>query len=422
MTEWERRIAEAFTSRCFAAAARMSKKGESQNTPISLRLRSAAVFPAFDTASADEKESYLEAAESLERAGLVSLKWEKRGKGERLHTLTCKDTGALFGLLGKKAPALRAQEMQALIYERPADAFLRFVVSRIGRSEPGEAIDADAMRDLIRLLDALPEHPRMTARAFSVALFNDSKRLEQVLALFIPWAQAARRKGIAAPPLESLRRSFPETLIAGKIALEYKERSAGPPLVNSEGLILGLPLASIQALARARALANPPRPAVLTIENKETFYVLSQRLRGGPPTPYDCMVYSGGYPNEAVAALLGVLAASGFAFYHAGDLDPGGILILQRIADIVRTAAPAATPAATPAAEPAAARYPVTPVYMDDAVFDRYLPLARPLDASILQETKKIRADTKAVPSLAALLRRIEETRRGVEQEIIDYR
>jgi hypothetical protein len=35
---------------------------------------------------------------------------------------------------------------------------------------------------------------------------------------------------------------------------------------------------------------------------------------------------------------------------------------------------------------------------------------------------KKIKNETKAIPELAGLLRRIEETGLGVEQEIIDYR
>jgi hypothetical protein len=59
---------------------------------------------------------------------------------------------------------------------------------------------------------------------------------------------------------------------------------------------------------------------------------------------------------------------------------------------------------------------------MDAAVFDRYLPWARPLTKAALRQEEKIRADTRAIPGLAELLRRIAETRLGVEQEIIDYR
>jgi hypothetical protein len=59
---------------------------------------------------------------------------------------------------------------------------------------------------------------------------------------------------------------------------------------------------------------------------------------------------------------------------------------------------------------------------MNAAVFDRYLPWARPLAGAALRQEEKIRADTRAIPGMAELLRRIADTRRGVEQEIIDYR
>jgi hypothetical protein len=56
------------------------------------------------------------------------------------------------------------------------------------------------------------------------------------------------------------------------------------------------------------------------------------------------------------------------------------------------------------------------------AVFDRYLPWSRPLTGTMFRQLKKIREDTKMIPGLADLIRRITETRRGVEQEIVDYR
>ena len=112
--------------------------------------------------------------------------------------------------------------------------------------------------------------------------------------------------------------------------------------------------------------------------------------------------YTGGYPNRAVAALIKVLASSDFLFYHAGDLDPDGILILQNIADL--------------------AEKPVTPVRMDAATFDQYSAWGRTLNKTMLRQSEKIRDETKAACGLAGLLQRIEETGLGVEQEIIDYR
>jgi hypothetical protein len=208
-----------------------------------------------------------------------------------------------------------------------------------------------------------------------------------------------QKQGIPAPDLSFLQRSFPETMISGKIIFEYGNNSR-PPLVNANGLILGFPLQSIREIGNIKTINAKEAPAVLTIENLETFYVLGDPANFGQGI--DVFLYVGGYLNQAAAAMIKILAEAGFCFYHAGDLDPDGILILQNVRDI--------------------AEKPVIPVGMDAAVFDRYLPWARPLAGTMLSQLKKIRDDTKAIPGLAGLMRRIEETSRGVEQEIIDYR
>jgi hypothetical protein len=40
----------------------------------------------------------------------------------------------------------------------------------------------------------------------------------------------------------------------------------------------------------------------------------------------------------------------------------------------------------------------------------------------MLRQLEKIREETRIIPGIADLLRRIEETSLGVEQEIVDYR
>ena len=183
--------------------------------------------------------------------------------------------------------------------------------------------------------------------------------------------------------------------------LEYKQGNK-PPLVNASGIILGLPLESVETIGGIKTIAAKERPSALIIENKETFYALGSPQKCEIALPYDCFLYSGGYSNQAAAALIRLLSASGFCLYHTGDLDPDGILILQNIRDM--------------------AEQPVTPVMMNAAVFDRYLPWARALRKGALRKLRKISDDTRAIPGIAELMRRIEETGCGVEQEIIDYR
>jgi hypothetical protein len=418
MSVWEKRILAAFTRRYFASAGAKAERGE-------IRLRSVSVFPGFDAALPDEKESYLEAAEELERKGVVRLTWEKRKKGQRLLTFTCGDFERLFAQAGAGHPRAEAEEIRRLLAdtvlklkalplpegEARAGAekilgFLDWLSRRFGPREAGQGIDRAAAAGLLRLAQAFFEPEKLetiSTRALSVSLYGDSKRLENLLKLFAPLLSQARGNILPPPDFSFLERSWPETLVAGKLIFEYNAQAEA--LVNSGGGILGFPLENAESLSRVKTLALKTRPAVLTVENKETFYALAgprKHARPGELSRYDCFLYTGGYPNRAAAALIKTLASSGFCFYHAGDLDPDGILILQNVGDI--------------------AGLPVCPVCMDSASFDRYFSWSRPLSKTMLRQMEKIREDTLAVSALEGLARRIRETGRGVEQEIIDYR
>jgi hypothetical protein len=274
--------------------------------------------------------------------------------------------------------------------------------------------------------------------------------LENLLALCTPLVARAHKTNSRQKFLDfsSFERSYPESLISGKIIIEFKNSKT--PMVNAEGHILGLPLESAEEIIAIQPVTERKVKNVLTVENKETFYALgmpqksainenfshydcmrrvhTQELatRGSPwgetegmypetntlpKQPYpdrsaaglvDCFLYTGGYPNRAAAVLIKILASCGFSFYHAGDLDPDGILILQNIQDI--------------------AEKPVIPVRMDPATFDQYRTWGRTLTKPMLRQIEKIREETLAIPCLTALLQRIKETGSGVEQEIIDYR
>ncbi len=405
MTEFEKKICEAFLNRF---------TGEQS----SMRLRAVSVFPEFDSAGHDEKESYLEAAETLEQQGLLKLNWEK--KGERLKTITCLSMEKLFAAAGEKDPKACAAEVRAMIKKRLPNLeqisqsknilFLNYLAEHFSTADVGCGMDLKAAEDFFVLLEFLlkrgfpgsfQEAGNISTRALSIKLFSDSKRLEKILDIAKPILSRARKQGIDAPDFLFLERSFPETLISGKLIFEYRANETGgeeqaPPLVNSTGFILGFPLSSAVKIEKIKTLEPKDAPCVLTVENKETFYALaSSRSR------YDCFLYTGGYVNRAAAAFIKILSASGFCFYHAGDLDPDGILILQNIQEL--------------------AEKPVTPVGMDTKTFDRYLPHARPLGETMLRQSAKIDEKTKAIPGIAELLSRILETGKGVEQEVLEY-
>ncbi|MDR3166940.1 MAG: DUF2220 family protein [Treponema sp.] len=455
LTLWEKRIIDAFIERYPSSAA-----AAPDTAARLLRLRPDRIFPGIDRALPDDKESFLEAAESLEGRGLLNLIWTRHRKGEVLSSLACRDPELLYELAGKPSPktiaekvraaarclALEAGPEEATLFSflaekvTPLDAaggidvtaamdlahLIRFLFNgdkpHRGKPRPGPSPDLDADRGparqenpLKRKIQSMPDNgsrlPGITTRALSTALYGDSKRLEALTALFNPLLARARRQGIVFPDFSFLDRSYPETFIAGKIALDFGENSAPTgagsagkgenagaretPLVNAGGSILGLPLETILKLRRIRPLTG--EATLLTIENKETFFALSEFLPG-----YSCFLYTGGHPNRAVRALVSLLAESGFRFSHAGDLDPDGILILQELSEI--------------------AGKPIRPLRMDAATFDRYLEYGRKLEPSTVKRTALINEETRSIPGMAKLIRRIEERETGVEQEIIDYR
>jgi len=75
MSAWENKILDAFISHYFASdSAQQISEEENRH----LRLRTSILFPNFDNVHHDEKKSYLEAAEALERKGIIKLRWKTK--------------------------------------------------------------------------------------------------------------------------------------------------------------------------------------------------------------------------------------------------------------------------------------------------------------------------------------------------------
>jgi len=430
MTGWERKIINAFISHYFVHA----PAGEDIRNV--LRIRSSVFFPGFDTATPDEKESYLEAAESLERKGIIKLVWEKHRKGQRIKTLSCESFEKIFNEADRPFPKNEAENIRRALSDKATAqknspdalndenaqntiALLEFLSVNFGVREIGQGVDQQTVEELIRFLEFSFERSHVesiTIRALSILLYRDSKRLENLFNLCAPlliriqkklpslWFSALPERSYLRGKLGLLpQREFPETLISGKIVIHFKDSQT--PMANAGAYIMGLPLESAEEISSIQPVVESSRRTVLTIENKETFYALARTQKHHALESfscYDCFLYTGGYPNRAVAALVKTLSASGFSFFHAGDLDPDGILILQNISDL--------------------AEKPVAPLRMDTATFDRYAAWGRSLTKPALRQMERIREKTRAISDLSGLLRRIEETGMGVEQELIDYR
>jgi hypothetical protein len=396
MTAWEERIIRAFAERYPASAA--------ANGGRELRLRTASVFPEIERSRADERESFLEAAESLERDGLVSLVWERRRVGELLSALVLSDPAALFARLGERSPveecflareaAQRAASEAESRGESTGANLFRWIAASLAPTDVAAGIDRstiDKFAKLMRAFLAQDDTLALTPRALSVLLFSDSKEIERLITRTDRLVKKALRADVPVPDLEPLGRRFSDTVVAGKLRFFLND---GSSIDNQTGLELGFPVSSARRIIRIE-----PSGTVLSLENKETFYAFAARLHAGGLPGIDALIYVGGHVSPAVAAIFSAFAGSGFRLLHAGDLDPDGILILQELCRISgRT---------------------VEPHLMNVETFDRYLPYARELEDSILTRVAMIDDETRALPGIDALLARILATGRGVEQEII---
>jgi hypothetical protein len=401
MTEWEGRILGIFSARYPASAAARGGKR--------LRLRREAIFPGFDEAKPDDRDTFLDAAERLERAGILELSWERHRKGESLEAATLADSTALYAAIGERAPddecaKARDEAGRAAV----SNDFLRWLSGNLTPVDVENGLNARTVASLAKLLGSVEQSAEerrgdtLPPRALSVALFSDSKEIERLLSVSARAIRRACDAGVAVPDLDRFRRHFPETLVAGKILFLLCD---GARLDNSCGLILGIPLPTAKEIAAVSVtgLSQEPRRTsrILGIENKETFHALAARLESGTLLEYDALVYVGGHVNPAVALVFSAFARSGFDLFHSGDLDPDGVLILQELAD--------------------AAGRPVAPVCMDAETFDRYFRYGRNLENTMHERATLIRDDTRSLPGIEALIERILATGKGIEQEILPF-
>lgn len=415
-------MTEAANSICKELAERFPASAASDGG-LAMRLSVAKSFPCWVSAAPDVKESFLEAAEELQRLGIVGLSWKRFRGGDELSAIKLLNPRGLYTLLGlvyppdELAAACDAARDAASALE-DSESFLAsrtFLLWASENMKPGDTQSSrdgaispvglpSAVSDLGRLLAVLPAHTRngllsgTTARALSIRLFADSKRLERILELLAPLCARAKKAGLVMPDLSVLQRNYPQTLVSGRLEFVL---ATGERIANEAGTVVGFTLSGASSMSVIAALARKAAesgPRLLTVENLETFYALSEsQLDRG----FDAVMYSGGHPNRVVQLLAAAFARSGFSIVHAGDLDPDGILIVQELSD--------------------AASVPVVPLRMDAATFDEYCEHGRQLDDQSIRRLDLVRSDTLAISGIADLVQRMRTTGKGVEQEIISY-
>ena len=299
---WKQKILDAFIERYFASAP------ETEEDSRTLRLRSTQFFPDFETAHPNEKESYLEAAESLQQKGLVKLRWEKWDRGERLKTINCENFEMLFAIAGKPFPKTEAEQVRAMLDAKAASLrqtlavaggetasadiasnareqilyFLEYFARHFGPREIGQGIDLQKMEEYVRFLEfSLDPSPleHITIRALSILLYGDSKHLENLVGicqpllirslkasslLAHPQETASATDSPALPdenhrspspkPLKIPERSYPMATIAGKFIITFNNTETST--VNADGFIYSFSLESVEEIATIKLVSG----------------------------------------------------------------------------------------------------------------------------------------------------------------------
>ncbi len=362
------------------------------------------VFPRMKI-DVETKELFLDAVVELERRGLVSVKWQRFREGSEVDALYLEDAERLFELVGRASPETVREEMLAVLHDESWSAASRseigaairdHLTAALEERHPVAARDAGELRDLARLFSIGADEAGLTPiRALSVRVFGDSKRLEDLLPLADRLSRGAC--GVAVSGELGLARAYPEASLALRGAVVFGdggERRRWECVAEA----VTLPAQTIERIAALEYSRSSP--AVLSVENKETFFSLVARLgvRPGALPPEICaLTYGGGHPHPAYINLLALCAAGGATLYHFGDLDPDGLLILSELETALRT--------------------PVHPWRMDAATYEAYLPFGYDPPPSRLE---LLAASRERLPvALHPLAELILARRKGVEQEVI---
>ncbi|MBI3243075.1 MAG: DUF2399 domain-containing protein [Chloroflexi bacterium] len=339
----------------------------------------------------------------LEEAGIVRLAWQPGETGHLLAAVTLipEQADSVFNLLKRTPLATRRARLGEILLGdrfRFSDWRRQAIDAAIGqlREEkspaPFSLADDDFNRDLLTALAALDEVREETPyRVFSVRLFNDSKRFDELMGAVTTLArrhQAEWRELSNAEILQELN------LVANPGHLYLH----GPwQLVDEDGqaLLLGefQPSVGIPAAQAARLKrASVSTPNVICVENPTSFYEL---IRGNrDPLSAICLW---GNPSPACRHLLRCLPEETALFVWA-DIDYGGLNILAQLREQVNRDA--------------------QPYRMDIETLDSHSRWARPLSSADVANLTRL-TRRPALADMRPLIAHLLQCGLKLEQEAI---
>lgn len=351
------------------------------------------VFPRIET-DPQIKEEFLSAAEELEKQGVLSIKWARHRKGDRIEALYLKDPARMYHLFDLPSPERQREKSLDLLADyrerlsrgvvESEDGFVEDLIEQIqARLEAFIPTPCSDPRDLSDLLTLLRTDRNMInklpLRALSIRLYSDSKRLEALLPQADKLAMTIAGEKITVR--YGLSRNYPQTALRGDVEVVLQDGQVWK--------LVGEPLFFGEELADRIALIHAEAP-ILVVENKETFMTLPfEKCR------FAGLIYGGGHLNSATVKLLQLVEQSGIQIYYFGDLDPDGLLIFQQAASALNGG--------------------LTPWHMDTDTYLRYIRYGYQLSKGSLSRLSYMRSE-----DFNDLVELMQRHGRGVEQEVID--
>jgi hypothetical protein len=366
----------------------------------------------------------------LEKQNLVALTWIPGESGHLLDAVSLSTQIAsskitegqiadLYGLLKREPLAARRTHLETLLladqFRFPSEDWrsraVRHVLHQIrtGKSvAPFSLIDAGWNLDLLAVLTALPSLKVETPhRVFSVQVFNDSKRFDELKPALVRLARLANYQWKSLPPEELLGEL---NLVANPTYIHF---SGNWQFMTISGEVLSLggfsPAVGFPAIqAAAIQEVNVYADAVLCIENLTAFHEFV-RIQGtgqaGMPHP------TGNLPNIAVLCIMGNpspsirqilrLIPEHISLYLWSDLDYGGFNILSQLRRYVSR------------------RF--QPYLMDIATFDAYAHLSRPLTHRDERNLRRLFSHTE-LEDVHPVLEHLCKRRLKLEQEALYHK
>jgi hypothetical protein len=360
--------------------------------------------------------------QTLEQQGLLQLKWlpgetnhllqsvtlqteyDSRSPTLRLAEGTHHET--LYTLLNREPLSNHRARLESLLlsdkFRYPKEDWrahaLNYILGqlRAGKSpSPFSLTDSNLNIDLLAVLAALPALTTETPyRVFSVRIFNNSKRFEDIKPALVRLVRLANPEWKSFTSEDLLREL---NLVANPdyihLAGNWELTDLNGQIINLDRFMpsVGFPASQITRLEKIAIRAE----AVLCIENLTSFHAFT-RANAIHSAKYAVICLMGN-PSPSIRHLLRLIPAE-TAIYLWSDMDYGGFNILSQLRRQVSLR--------------------IQPYLMDIATFDKYAHLSRPLTQVDTHNLKRLALNT-ALKDVHLILEHILQCGLKLEQEAI---